>query len=155
MTHETVARIILIKLAHAVIYHGVKDREASEHFMALHKLQMAEDEEALSLPREKRESALRHAAKGKEAILQPYRDQNVHAASFGLALIYVLQELDNQGQHEPNAHFAKVIEEGLLHPEGSLVERHQSDKASASAIKMGRKLLTSLQSLGYFNEVVA
>lgn len=151
-THNTVANIVLIRLAHAVIYHGVKDRDTAEHAMAFHKLQAAEDAELLALPRQKRESAARHARKAAEAILEPFREQNVHAAAFGLALVYVLQELVNEGIYEPNEHFAAVLEQGLMHEDGTLVERHNSDLASASAVKMGRKLLNALRSLGYFQE---
>ncbi len=151
-TISTVERIVLIRLAHAVIYHGVKDRETAEHATAFRKLQAAEDAELTTLPRQKRESAARHARKAADAILEPFRERNVHAAAFGLALVYVLQELANLDQHHPNEHFAAVLEQGLMHEDGTLVERHNSDLASASAVKMGRKLLSALQSLGYFQE---
>ena len=151
-TVPIVGRLILIPLAHAVIYYGVKDRTTAEHAMAFRKLQEAEDGELLALPRQKRESALRHAGKGADEILQPFRAQNVHAAAFGLALIYVLQELANLGLHEPHEAFAAVLEQGLMHEEGTIVERHNSDLASASAVKMGRKLLTAIQAKGYFLE---
>lgn len=154
-TAPVVGRIVLIRLAHAVIYHGVKDRNAPDHVAAFQRLQEAEESELLVLPREKRESAARHARKAADAILGPFRDQNVHAAAFGLALVYVLQELANEGLYEPNEAFAEVLERGLMDEDGTLVERHNSDLASAAAVKMGRKLLSALQGRGYFIEQVA
>jgi hypothetical protein len=155
MTFSTVQNIILIKLVHAVIWFGVVDRESPEHSEAFRKLKQAEEAELDSLPKEKRDSAYRIALRNADAILSPYVQQSTEASKFGLALVYVIQELTNQGLFEPNEAFADVLENGLMHEQGSIVEQHQVALVSASAVKLGRRLMKSMQSLGYFREVRA
>lgn len=155
MTYAIVQNIILIKLAHAVIWFGVADRNHPDHAKALQRLQDAEDDELAQLPRQKRGSAQRIALRNADAILSPYIQQNTEAAKFGLALVYVIQELTNQGLFEPNAAFADVLENGLMHEDGSIVERHVIDPVSASALKLGRRLMAALHSLGYFEQARA
>ena len=150
MTHATVARIILIKLARAVVWHGVADRTDPDHAAVLRKLDLAIDEELAALPRAKRESALRHATRNTEIIMAPHIAGNTHCAAFGLALVYVLQELTNQGLYEPAGAFADALENGLMSEDGTIAERHNIDLASAASVKLGRKIIAALNSLGYF-----
>lgn len=152
MTHATVERLVLIKLAHAVIWFGVKDRNEANHVKALARLATAEHMELEHLPRPKQESAQRHAQRNADALLAPYIAQRVDCAKFGLALIYVIQELANLGLFEANEAFSDVLENGLMNEEGTIVERHNVEPVSASAVKMGRKIITALNSLGYFNQ---
>ena len=155
MTFSTVERIVLIRLARAVIWHGVADRNHPDHAKALARLQTAEDIELEHMPQPKRESALRHAVRNSEAILAPYVAQQVDCAKFGLALVYVMQELANRNLHEPNEAFADVLENGLMHEGGTIVERHSVEPIAHSAVKMGNRILAALNSLGYFQERAA
>lgn len=152
MSYETAGRLILIKLARAVIWDGVKDRNHPDHVKALRSLQTAVDMEVEHLPRPKAETAQRYALRNAEAILAPYIARNIEAARFGLALVYVIQELANQGLHEPNSAFQEVLEDGLMHEEGTIVEWHKDDEASASSVTMGLEIMTSLNTLGYFTQ---
>lgn len=150
MTYATVERLILVKLARAVVWHGVADRTDPDHAAVLRKLELAIDEELANLPRAKRESALRHAERNTEIIMAPHIAQRVHCAAVGLALVYVIQELTNQGLYEPAGAFADALENGLMSEDGTISERHNIELASAASVKLGRKIITALNSLGYF-----
>lgn len=151
-TLPVVERLILPKLAYAVVYHGVADRHHPEHSVVLRQLEAAIDDELDGLSTAKRDSARRHADRAAAALLQPFIDANEKAAKFGLAVFYATQALIEDGLYELRDGAFSDAMDAILHPEGTVTEIANVDRLDASAAKQGRRLITALHSLGYFNE---
>lgn len=154
-TQPVVERLLIAKLFYAVVFHGVADRSQADHAAVLRQLEAAMDDELAGLPRAKRESATRHAAKAVDVILAPYISSGESCAKFGLATFYAVRALIDAGLYAlPDGPLSDAID-AVLNPEGTITEIANIDRLDASAQKQSRRLLNAIQSLGYFQELRA
>lgn len=154
-TIPAVERLIIVKLFHAVVYHGVADRSDAEHAAVLQMLEQAQHDEIADLPRAKRESAERHADKAVETILRPYVDAGESCAKFGLACFYAVRQLMDEGVYDlRDGPFSDAMD-AVLNPDGTVTELANIERLDASAQKQSRRLLNAIRSLGYFQQARA
>lgn len=149
-TVPVVERIIIYTLIHKAIAEGVRTCDLEYIQPVLRSLESAIVEDVSTLPKEKQESALRHSEKSTGAIVQPFVDDGADCAKFALATFYAVDALIDAGLFiADNEKFASAMD-ALLSEGGSVSELANIESVDKSAQKQARKLLNSMQSLGYF-----
>lgn len=150
-THDVAERLALIRLANAVVFQGAEDVNAPDMRLLLAQLEEASEIELAQLPREKRETARRYAYKTAELILAPARDQGMHVGKFALGLFYAIRGLIDAGLYdiESNPAFEAAMS-SIISEEGTVTEFANIERLDKSAQKHARRIVTALNSLGYF-----
>lgn len=149
-TVPIVERVIIYSLIHTAISEGIRTSDREYIKPVLRNLEDAMAIEIGSLPREKQESAIRHSGKAAGEIIQPFVDDGADCAKFALSTFYAIDTLIDAGLFvADNDKFASAMD-ALLSEEGSVSELANIESVDKSAQKQARKLLNSMQSLGYF-----
>ena len=148
---RTVERLVLIRLAYSVVFHGVDDRDAPDMRALLAKLDTAGDDEIRHLSRPEQEAKRRHAARATEQILAPFIEQGMSCAKFGLSVFYAINILAEEGLYDigQNPMFEEAMS-AIISEDGTVTEFANIERLDKSAQKNTRRILTALNSLGYF-----
>jgi len=151
-----VEALLPVRFLASVVHYGVADPNADDAKQLIAWLKAAEaeivagrtDGEAVKLAR-RSWSAYDHA-------MAPYLKEEASCAKFGLIVFYLLALLEEQGVYlfTPRSPFDQA-QQALYGPEGTIVELANIDAVDVSAQKQARRLLRSLQDMGYFPEAVA
>jgi hypothetical protein len=148
MSRDITARIVLIKLVYAVVYHGVADRK--EYAPVLAQLEHAIDLELAGVNRFQRDTIARHVVRAVDTIMAPHIQAGESCAKFGLVVFYAICDLIDQGAFVlDNQPFSDAMD-AVLHEDGTVTEFANMPLVDRSAQKQSRRLLVALQSLGYF-----
>jgi len=150
-----VEALLPVRFLASVVHYGVADPAADDAQQLITWLKEAEreivagrsDKEAFKLAR-RSWSAYDHA-------MAPYLKEEASCAKFGLIVFYLLALLEEQEVYlfTPGSPFDQA-QQALYGPEGTIVELANIDAVDVSAQKQARRLLRSLQDMGYFPEAV-
>ncbi|MDR6954191.1 hypothetical protein J2X65_003559 [Ancylobacter sp. 3268] len=130
-----------------VVIAGV-DREDADYRRALDLLKVAAREPIDDLPEDRAHKILERVRRVHKEVLGPYSGEGQDVAKFGLVAFYWIKAMVETGYFV----FAEgsAIDEAMTLFIGAIEHRAQVPAIDASAQKQARKLIRSLQALGYY-----
>lgn len=149
---QRVEALLFPQMLLAVLIAGAQEKD--EEYEKCQKLLLAACEEILhGLDDRRRAAIVRRTYRLQLAVTEPYRKEGVPLAKVGLMELYVLQRIldDNYLVLTEGSAFSKALE--LIVP--ALSHALEEPKLNTSAQKQANKMLSALQTSGYFESIGA
>lgn len=146
-----VEALLPVRFLASVVHFGVADPKADDAQQLLSWLKAAEGEIVAGRPDKEAFKLVRRSWSAYDHAMAPYLKEEASCAKFGLIVFYLLALLEEQGVYlfTSGGPFDQA-QQAFYGPEGTIVELANIDAVDVSAQKQARRLLRSLQDMGYF-----
>lgn len=146
--------LLPVLLFTSVILHGTEHEQEGDAKETLKLLNSARVDILDALDDKKRKSLLARCKRLHDDIINPYIEQQIHVAKFGLIVFYVFSRIRDAGelQIDEGSNLDQAMD-SILSPEGTITAFANTEKVDESAQKQAAKVFALIRNEGYYGRV--